>query len=58
MLKFYIYDAEITNRQMLQVVLFSLVFACFHLLQSLVYVCGIVLKCMLAYLFNKLRQTK
>ncbi len=58
MLKFHIYDVEITNRQMLQVVLFSLVYACIHLIQCFAYICGIVLKCLLAYLFNKMGQTK
>ncbi len=58
MLTFNTQKIEITNCQMLKIVLFSLVFACFHLLQSLTFLFGLILKWLLAYLFSKMRQTK
>lgn len=57
-LTFNTQEIEITNCQMLKIVLFSLVFACFHLLQSLTFLFGLILKWLLAYLFSKMRQKK
>lgn len=54
MLKLHICNREITNSQMLKIVLMSLIFAHLHLLQSIVFTLGFILKVILAFVWYKL----
>ena len=55
MLKLYVHQEEITNHQMFKIVLFSIVFAYFHIIQELAYILGFCLKCMLPLVYGKLK---
>lgn len=54
MLKLHICNREITNSQMLKIVLMSLIFAHLHLIQSIVFTLGFILKVILSFVWYKL----
>ena len=55
MLKLYVHQEEITNSQMFKLILFSITFVYLHIIQSLTYVLGFILKCVLAFMYSKLK---